>query len=154
MRIAFTGEFAGQVGIALPVSQIRTLHGPVPTGRESAMGQRVREDVAQRLLQLAAAGKIPALADGIAPGSVLRPVPGGHAKFSVVAIGDRTPSCRERFLNNMWGVDLVDVRARQDVNRTTQGAIRVERIQDVPRVSIDGHNSNFGGRSLGTGLAE
>src|SRR5262249_12446839 len=84
--VTFASKSAGQVGVALPVSKIRTLNRTITACREPAMGQCVYEDVADRLSQVSTACEIPAAMCGITPSSVLCPVPGRHAKFGVVAI--------------------------------------------------------------------
>ena len=63
-RVALTGELAGQVRIALPVAVVRALDRAVAAGREAAVGQGVAQDVAQRLLEFAAAVKYPLLCAG------------------------------------------------------------------------------------------
>src|SRR5580700_8479960 len=118
-RVAFARKFRSKVRIALPVDERGPLHRSVTAGRKPTMWQRVREDVAGRLLQFGAAGKIPALVNWIAPGSILGPVPCRHAELGVVAIADRAPSRGERFLNNVRAVNLVDSGTRQNVDRAS-----------------------------------
>jgi len=45
-RIGFAGEFAGEVGIAFPVEEIRALDGTVAAGGEAAMRECVGKNVA------------------------------------------------------------------------------------------------------------
>src|SRR5205814_780828 len=75
-RIAFAGEFAGQVWIAFPIGEVRARNGPITAGGEAAVRQSVRQDVFDRFLKFAAAGEVSAPMRGIAPCPILRPVPG------------------------------------------------------------------------------
>ncbi len=110
-RVTFAGEAAGQIGIALPICEIRAGYRSVSAGREAAVWKCVGQDVAGRLFEVGAAGKISAAVGGVAPGSILGPVPCGHAEFGVVAIGNRSPAGRKRFLNDVRGVNFVDAGA-------------------------------------------
>ena len=76
------------------------------------MRQRVGQDVLNRFLQVGAAGEISTAVRSIAPRSIFRPMPCGHAKLGIVAISDRPPARGESFLNNMRCIDLVDAGAR------------------------------------------
>src|SRR5215469_1594172 len=102
--VAFSSKFASQIRIALPVRKVWTLHRTVAAGREAAMGQRVGEDVADRLLQVRASGEIPAPMCRITPGSIRCPMPRRHAQLGVIAIGDGTPARRKRLLQNVWRI--------------------------------------------------
>ena len=88
--IAFARKFAREVGIALPISESGARYGTIAASRKPAMRKRICQDVTKRLLQFRTARKIAALVDRVAPRSVLRPMPGCHAQFRVIAIGDRT----------------------------------------------------------------
>ncbi len=46
-RVAFTRELAGEIGIALPIAEIRALQRAVAAGREAAVRQRIGQNVAQ-----------------------------------------------------------------------------------------------------------
>ncbi len=144
--VALSRKLAAEIRIALPIDEIGTLHRAVATGRKPSMRQSIGQYVPHGVFQFAATRKVAALVNGIAPASVLRPMPCGHAKFSVVAIGDRSPSCRERLLHNVRRVDLVDSGMRQDVNRAAQRPIRVEGIQHMTRVRI--HSNDCAGVRL------
>jgi hypothetical protein len=89
---------------------------------------------------------------GIAPGTVLSPMPGSHPKLSVVAITDGPPAGRERFLNDMRRKNVVDIFTRKDVDGTPQSAVRVEGVQNMAGsdIHVDGRNI---GRSLSEGNA-
>jgi len=100
-RIGFAGEFGGEVRIAFPVEEIRALYGTVAAGGESAMRERVRQNVADGRFEIDAAGEVAALAGGVTPCAFGIPVPGGHAKFGIVAIGDGSPAGGKRFLNDV-----------------------------------------------------
>src|SRR5258708_13548514 len=100
--VGFAGELAREIGIALPIAEIRSLQRPVSAGGEAAMGQSIRKYVTQRLLEISAAGEVSAFVRRVAPRSILGPVPCGHAEFGVIAISDRPPTRAERLLNNMW----------------------------------------------------
>src|SRR5260370_39694315 len=93
--IALSGEPAREVRMTLPIAEIGTLQRTVAAGRETAVRQCVGKNVAHRLLEFSASGEVSALVRGIAPGSVLGPVPGRHAKFGIVAISNRSPTRRE-----------------------------------------------------------
>src|SRR5450755_2618656 len=121
--IAFACKFGSEIRIALPIGERGPLNRSVTAGRKPAMWQRVRKDVACRLFEFGAASKIPALMRLVAPCSILGPVPRRHAEFAIVAIADRTPSRRKRFLNDVRAVNLIDSRTRQNVDRASQGAI-------------------------------
>src|SRR5581483_4005077 len=108
LRVVLPGELTRQIGIALPVTEVWPHDGPVAAGREPAVRECIRENVTYRFLEFRTAGEVPALMGCIAPGSVLGPVPGGHAEFAVVAIGNWSPSCGQRFLDDVRSVDLVD----------------------------------------------
>src|ERR1700676_4431529 len=110
-RIAFASELAGQIWIAFPVREIRSLHGPVTVGGEAAVRQRVSQAVADGCFQFGARREVPAAVPWIAPCSVLCPMPCRHTQFGVISVGDRPPTCREGLLNDMWRIYFVDVRA-------------------------------------------
>src|ERR1700733_9055078 len=99
--VAFAREFGSQIRIAFPVGEIRTCDRPIATRRKSAVWQCVGKDVANRILQFGAAGEIASFAGGIAPSAVLSPVPSRHSKLGVIAIADRSPSGRKRFLDDV-----------------------------------------------------
>ncbi len=143
--VLLSSKSAGQVGVALPVSKVRTLHRAIAPGREAAMWQRVGEDVADGLPQVGAAGEITTPMCRITPGSILCPIPCRHAEFGVVAIGDWTPACRERLLQNVWRIDLIDIPARQNIDRAAECAIGAKGINGVTWCHV---NANCG-RSFG-----
>src|SRR5215813_912374 len=97
------------------------------------MRQRVREDVASGSFEFGAAGEIAALVGGITPGAIGIPVPGGHAKFGIVAIGDRAPAGGESFLNDVRRVDAVDVAAGENVEGAAEGGVGIERVNLMRR---------------------
>jgi len=138
-RVALASETAGQVGIPLPIAEIRAWHRIVTTSRETAVGQRIGKNIARPFLEFGAPGKVPTLVSGVTPSAVFCPMPRAHPQFGIVAVGNRSPACRERFLNNVWRMNLVDPRARQHIKRAPQCANGVERVQDVLGVCIDVH---------------
>src|SRR5581483_190474 len=103
------------------------------------MRQRVSQNVTNRFHQFSAAGEIPALVGGIAPASALVPVPDRHAELGVVAIGDRAPARRKRFLDDMGRINFVYVVVRQNINRAAESAVRVEGINDMAWSNIHAH---------------
>ena len=112
------------------------LERPVAAGCKAAMRQRVGQDVADRLFELAVAGKVPAVVSGVAPDPVLRPVPRRHAKFRVVPIADRPPARREGLLQNVRRKYLVNICARQHIDGTAQCLVGVEGVNRVARCSV------------------
>jgi len=136
-RIGFAGEFAGEVRIAFPVEEVGTLDGTVAAGSEAAMRKRVRQNVANGRFEIGAAGEVTALVSGIAPGAFGIPMPGGHAKFGIVAIGDGAPAGGERFLDNVGSVNAVDVAMGEDVERAAESGVRVEGIDLVGGSDVD-----------------
>ena len=103
------------------------------------MRQGIGQDVAERLLELRAAGKVPALVGRIAPGPVLGPMPGSHPKLGVVAISDGSPARGERLLDDVWRIDFVDTAVRQDVDRTAESLVGIERVDDVAGGRVHAH---------------
>src|SRR6202034_2892805 len=106
-RVAFAGELAGEVGIALPITEVGAMDGSVAAGGEAAVRERVFEDVADRFAERGAAGKVAAVVRGVAPVAVRVPMPGGHAELGIVAIGDGPPAPGEGFLNVVGRVDWI-----------------------------------------------
>ena len=106
------------------------------------MGKGIRKNVANRLFELRATREVPALARGVAPGSVLGPMPRRHAKLRIIAISNRPPTRRERFLNDVWRIQLVDARARKHIDGRPKRAVRIEGIDGVRlrSVHMDGRN--------------
>jgi hypothetical protein len=135
--VAFAGEFAGQIGIAFPVREVRAFDGTIPAGGESAMGKRVGEDVTDGIFEISAAGEVSAVVGGIAPGAIVVPVPGSHAELGVVAVRERTPSGGESFLNDVRSVDVVDGGAGEDVDGAAEGLVGVEGVEDVAGIGVD-----------------
>src|SRR5262249_2087734 len=113
--IVIAGEMAGEVGVALPVDG-GAANGGIAAGGKAAMGEGVRQDVSNGFFEIGAGGEIAALMGRIAPGAAVVPVPGGHAEFAVVAIGNGAPSGGEAFLDDVGGVDLVDAVVGKDVD--------------------------------------
>src|ERR1700722_3803878 len=111
-RIGFPSEFARQIWVALPITEVWGRHSRVTAGREASMRQSIGKNVARRLLEVSASGEVAALMRRIAPCSVLRPVPGRHPELAVVAVRDRPPSRRQRLLDDMRRKDFVDSSAR------------------------------------------
>jgi len=74
---------------------------------------------------------------GVAPGAFGIPVPGGHAKFRIVAIGDGAPAGGERFLDDVWSVNAVDVAMGEDVERGAESGVGVEGIDLVGGSDVD-----------------
>src|SRR5437588_12479070 len=107
------------------------------------MRQRVSQNVTNRFLQFSAAGEISALVGGIAPASVLVPVPRRHAELGVVAIRDRAPARRKRFLDDMRRINFIDVIVRQNVNRAAESAVWVKGINGVARSDIHVHGGGL-----------
>src|SRR6478735_2137331 len=99
--VAFAGEFAGEVRIAFPIRQVVTWNRAVAAGGKAAVGKSVGKYVLDRLFQFSAAGEVSASVRHITPHAVLVPVPRSHSQLSVVAICDRSPPRRKRFLNDM-----------------------------------------------------
>jgi hypothetical protein len=64
-------------------------------------------------------------------------MPGGHAKFGVVAIGDGSPAGGERFLNNVRGVDTVNVAAGKNVERAAEGGVGIKGVDLVGGSDVD-----------------
>ena len=106
--ITFAGEFAGQVWIAFPISEVRPGNRTIAAGGKPTVRQSIRKNVFDRRLELGAGSEVSAPMCGVTPGSIFRPVPRCHPKLSIIAITDWPPGSRERFLNNVRGVDLVD----------------------------------------------
>src|SRR5215470_4911296 len=138
--VTLAREVACKIRVALPVAEVGAFNRAVAAGRESPMRQGIGQNVAERFLELRAAGKVPALVGRIAPGPVLGPMPGGHPQLGVVAISDGTPASRERLRDNVWSIDQVDLAARQDVDRTAEGAVGVEGIDSVAGGSVHAHS--------------
>src|SRR6516165_5200161 len=138
--VTLAREAACKIRVAFPGAEVGAFYRSVAAGGETPMRQSVGKNVAERFLQLRAAGKVPTLVRRITPGPVLGPMPGGHPQFGVVAISDGTPAGRERLRDNVWSVDQVDLAARQDVDRTAEGAVRVEGIDSVARGSVHAHS--------------
>src|SRR5256885_16556298 len=90
------------------------------------MRERVRKNVANARFEIGAAGEVTALVGGVAPGAFGIPVPGGHAKFGIVAIGDGSPAGRGRFLNDVGRVNAVNVAMGEDVERAAESGVGVE----------------------------
>jgi len=86
------------------------------------------------------------------------PVPGGHAKFGIVAIGDGSPAGGKRFLNDVGSVNAVDVAMGEDVERAAESGVRVEGIDLVSGSDVDVDGGVGGGlresRSVGEREAE
>ena len=93
--------------------------------------------LASGLLQVGATGEVSTAVRSIAPDAIFRPVPGGHAELSVVAVCDRTPARREGLLDDVRRIDFVDIGARQYINGTAKGAVRIKRIDGVARRCVD-----------------
>ena len=80
-RIRLTAVFAGKIGIALPVGvgiavgQAGVAMFCAAVACVPAVRQRVSVGVADRILQLGAAGEVSALVGGVAPGAIWIPVP-------------------------------------------------------------------------------
>ena len=145
-RVAFTGEFAGEIRIAFPVADFFALQCGGRTAAavcESAMGERVGEDVAQRFLEIGAAGEVAALMGWVAPDAVFGPVPGGDAQFGVVAVADGSPAGRERFFDDVRRVDFVDAVMREDIDGAAERAVGIERIDGVPGSRVDAHGRDL-----------
>src|SRR4030088_150412 len=130
-RVAFAGELAGEVRIAFPVTEIGALYGAIAAGGKTTVRQSVGQNVTGHFLQFGAASEISTPMRRVAPRSVLGPVPGRHPQFSVIAVSDGSPARRQRLLDNVWRVDLIDVGTRQHINRTTEGAVGIKRIDGV-----------------------
>lgn len=77
------------------------------------------------------------MVSGVAPSAFGIPVPSGHAKFGIVAIGDGTPAGGERFLNDVGSVNAVDIAMGEDVERAAEGGVRVEGIELVRGSDVD-----------------
>jgi hypothetical protein len=63
-------------------------------------------------------------------------MPGRHAQFGVVAVSNRSPTSRERLLNNVRRIDFIDAAAREDIDGTAESAVRIERIDGVSRRDV------------------
>ena len=107
------------------------------------MRQGVRQNIASRFSQFGTTGEVAALVSRVAPGPVLGPVPSRHAQLGIVAVGDRAPAGRERFLKNMWSVDCVDIHPGQHIDGAAQRLIGIERSQHVRRIGIDRDHSDW-----------
>ena len=86
---------------------------------------------------------------GVAPGTFRIPVPGGHAEFGIVAIGDGAPASGERFLHDVRSVNAVDVAVGEDVEGGAESGVGVEGIDLVGGSDVDMDGGVGGG--LGTG---
>jgi hypothetical protein len=77
-------------------------------------------------------------------------MPGGHAEFGVVAIGDGSPSGGERFLDDVRGVNTVNVAAGKNVERAAKGGIRVKGVDLVggSDVDMDGEVGGLGEKKV------
>src|SRR6516164_8688981 len=137
--VTLAREAACKIRVAFPGAEVGAFYRSVAAGGETPMRQSVGKNVAERFLQLRAAGKVPTLVRRITPGPVLGPMPGGHPQFGVVAISDGTPARRERLRDNVWSVDQVDLAARQDIDRTAERAVGVKGVDNVTRGSVHTH---------------
>src|SRR5256885_13003301 len=106
-RVAFASEVARQVRITFPVTEVRTLDRAITAGGEPTVRQCVGQDVLDLFLKFSAAGEISAVVCSVAPRSIFRPVPCGHAKLCIGTVSDRSPSRGESFLNDVRCVDFV-----------------------------------------------
>ena len=88
--------------------------------------------------QFHAAREISALMGRVTPGPARIPVPGRALQFGILTIGDRSPTGGERFLEDFRSVDFVDDTLREDVDRRSQRDIRIECLERVGRVYVDG----------------
>ncbi len=152
-RVAFPGELTGEIRIAFPITKIGALDGAIATGGKTAVRQSVGQDVTGHSFQFGASGKVSASVRRITPRPILGPVPGGHPQFSVVAVSNGSPARRESLLNDVWCIDLVDVRASQNINRTAKGTVRVKRIDGVARCRIDPNGAGLGCYVAGVDLS-
>src|SRR5882724_2904506 len=91
--------------------------------------------------------------NSVTPNPIFCPVPSRHSKLAVIAVSDGSPSRGECLLNNMWRVNLVDVHTRKHVNRTAEGAVGIEGVDDMPRRSLHAHKSSRTGPSSCLSLA-
>ena len=103
------------------------------------MRQSVGENVTDGFFEFRAAGKVSTLMGCIAPTPVLGPMPCGHAQLGVITIGDRTPPGRQRFLEDVRGVNPVNFGVRQDIDRAAERAIGIEGIEQVAGGDVDAH---------------
>ena len=147
-RIRFAGEFASEVGIAFPIEKVGALDGTVAAGGEAPVWEGVGKNVADWSFEFGAAGEVSALMRGVTPRAVRVPVPGGHAEFTVVAVGDGAPARGDGLLNDVWRVDAVDVAAGENVEGAAKGVVGIEGIYLVggSGVDVDG--------GIGSGLRE
>src|SRR4029077_4847830 len=102
----------------------------------AAMRQRVAERLTNRILEFGAAGEVTALMRGIAPRAVGIPMPRCDGELGVETVGDRTPAGGERFLEARVAVDGVEVIRLQNVDRSAEGEVGIER-NGAPRGRVD-----------------
>src|SRR5437762_14157082 len=76
--------------------------------------------------QLRTPREVAALVCGIAPRTARVPVPSRALQFSILPIGDRPPSGRKRFFQNVWRVDFVHNALGKYVNRAAESYIGIE----------------------------
>src|ERR1700756_2202282 len=142
LRIGFARKFLAEIRVALPV-RIRIAVGQprkVPLGtaiaRVAPVRQRISIRMPQKIRRCGDSGEISALVLRIAPSAARIPVPRRNLQFRVLPIGDRTPSGRERFLQNLRRIDLIDRSFRKYVDGCSQRVVRYEATR-VRRVGVD-----------------
>src|ERR1041385_5053507 len=86
-----------------------------------------------KIFWLGTGNEIAALMFRIAPCAVRIPVPCSPLQLSVLPVGDRSPSSRKGFLQDVGCVDFVDNSRRQYVDGRAQSDVRVEGFNLVCR---------------------